>query len=180
MNSTDVPVSNVYVTFTGVFPQRIDISRQLDPQPPFSSGTTVTERITVTNRGNETIQGVVLSEKRLFDTYQTLQLLSPSMNVTLGDLPPLASAEATFQFRVLSDGVYTLPPTEVSYVDQGEAIRKTSNRGVMQSSFNLLLYLEQLFARTTPYSYLLVGLAVLPPVLELRKIGRRRKGQTGA
>src|SRR5713101_1729186 len=82
----------------------------------FPSGTTVTEKITVTNMGNETIHSVVTSEKRLFQAYPTLQLLSPSQNMSVGDIPPQGSASATLQFRVTSDGFYTLPPTDITYM----------------------------------------------------------------
>ncbi len=173
MNTTDTPVPNVYVNFTSTFPQRIEINRQLDPRPPFSSGTTVTEKITVRNLGNETIRKVVVSEKRLFQTYPTLQLLSPSQNVTVGDIPPLGSGNATLQFRVGSDGVYTLPPTDITYIDQGQTISKPGTRGYMQSSFNLQLYLGRLVSGTAPYSYLFLLLAVLPPIFQLRKLSRR-------
>ncbi len=175
MNTTDTPVSNVYVTFNGVFPQRIEIDRQLDPQPPLTSGTTATEKITVRNLGNETIRSVLVSEKRLFQTYPTLQLLSPSYNVTLGDIPAQGSAEVTLQFTVGSDGEYTLPPVEITYLDQGETIRKTSSRAYMQSSFNLIRYLEELVRGTAPYSYLFLALVLLPPILEVVKLGRRSR-----
>ena len=175
MNTTDSAVSNVYVTFNGVFPQRIEIDRQLDPQPPLTSGTTTTEKITVQNLGNETIRSVMVSEKRLFQTYPTLQLLSPSYNVTLGDIPAQGSAEATLQFTVGSDGAYTLPPVEVTYLDQGETIRKTSSRAYMQSSFNLIRYLGELVSGTAPYSYLFLALVLLPPILEVVKLGRRSR-----
>jgi len=117
----------------------------------------------------------MVSEKRLFQTYPTLQLLSPSYNVTLGDIPAQGSAEATLQFTVESDGAYTLPPVEVTYLDQGETIRKTSSRAYMQSSFNLIRYLEELVSGTAPYSYLLLALILLPPILEVIKLGRRSR-----
>ncbi len=63
MNSTSTPVSDVYVTFSNVFPQNIHVSRTLDPASPVPSGTVVTEHITVTNLGNESIQGVIASER---------------------------------------------------------------------------------------------------------------------
>ncbi len=61
MNVMSTPVADVYVTFTNVFPQKIEVSRTLDPASPVSSGTVVTEHITVTNEGNESIQGAVAS-----------------------------------------------------------------------------------------------------------------------
>lgn len=149
--------------------------RQLDPRPPLTSGTTATEKVTVRNLGNETTRSVLVSEKRLFQTYPTLQLLSSSYNVTLGDILAQGSAEATLQFTVGSDEAYTLPPVEVTYLDQGETIRKTSSRAYMQSSFNLIRYLEELVSGTAPYSYLFLALVVLLPILEVVKLGGRSR-----
>ncbi len=175
MNVTSTPVSNVYVNFTSTFPQRITIDRQLDPPSPVSSGTSVTEKITVSNLGNETIRSVVASESRLFRTYPTLQLLSPSQNVSLGDIPPQGSSKATLSFRVSSDGFYTLPPTDITYMDQGQAISKSSSLAYLQSSFNLSLYLQELVRGTAPYSYLFLLLVVLPPILQIPRVLRRSR-----
>ncbi len=175
MNATSTQVSNVYVNFTSTFPQRMEISRGLDPQSPFSSGTMVTEKITVTNLGNETIHGVMTSETRLFEAYPTLHLLSPSQNMTLGDIPPQGSASATLQFRVTSDGFYTLPPTDITYTDQGQAISKPGNPAYIQSSFSISLYLQALVRGTAPYSYLFLLLIVLPPILQIPRFLRRSR-----
>jgi hypothetical protein len=175
MNMTAMPISNMYVNFTGTFPQRISIGRQVDPHPPVSSGTTVTETITVTNLGNQTIQGAVVSEKTLFQTYPTLQLLSPSQNVSLGDIPPQISANASIRFRVGSDGFYTLPPIQLTYTDQGQSVSKASAPAYLQSSFNLSLYLQELVKGTAPYSYLFLLLLVIPPVRQLPKLFHRSR-----
>ncbi len=173
MNSTSTPVPNVYVNFSSTFPQRVTVDRRLDPPSPVSSGTTVTEKITVTNFGNETIRSAMASEKRLFQTYPTLQLLSSSLNVSLGDIPPQGSSEATLAFRVSSDGFYTLPPVDITYEDQGQAISKSTSIGYLQSSFNLSLYLQELVRGTAPYSYLFLFLIVLPPILQIPRLLRR-------
>jgi len=180
MNATSQPVPNVYVNFTSTFPQKITINRQLNPQQIFPSGTTVTETVTIRNLGNETIHGTVASEKELFLRYPTLQLLSTSQNITLGDIPSQGAANATLQFKVNSDGFYTLPPTIVTYMDQGQAISKNGPESYVQSSFNLQLYLQTLIAGTAPYSYLCLFLLVLPPLLQLRKISRGAKTRKGA
>ncbi len=175
MYLTFTPVPNVYVNFTSTLPQRITVDRQLDPPSPVSSGTTVTEKIRVTNLGNETIQSVVVSEKRLFQTYPTLRLLSSSQNVSLGDILPQGSSGATLAFRVSSDGFYTLPPVDITYLDQGQAISKSSSLAYLQSSFNLSLYLQELVRGTAPYSYLFLLLVVLPPILQIPRLLRRSR-----
>ena len=179
MNATSQPVPNVYVNFTSTFPQKIIINRQLSPQQIFPTGTTVTETVAIRNLGNETIHGTVASEKELFLRYPTLQLLSTSQNITLGDIPSQGSANVTLLFKINSDGFYTLPPTIVSYTDQGQAISKNGPESYLQSSFNLQLYLQTLVAGTAPYSYLCLLLSVLPPMLQLRKISSGAKTRKG-
>ncbi|OLD02109.1 hypothetical protein AUG19_04565 [archaeon 13_1_20CM_2_54_9] len=182
LNTTSSPTPNAFVTFDASFPQRIHIDRRTDPSSTVSAGATVTEKVSVRNLGNETIHGVVVSEKKLFQTYPTLELLSPSYNSTLGDIDPQASREATVQFRVGSNGVYTMPSAEVSYVDQNKTISRESSQTMLVSTFNLELYLGKLVSGTAPYSYPLVGLVVLTPVKSLiggiGKLSTRRRKKT--
>jgi len=182
LNTTSSPTPNAFVTFDASFPQRIQIDRRTDPSSTVSAGATVTEKVSVRNLGNETIHGVVVSEKKLFQTYPTLELLSPSYNSTLGDIDPQASREATVQFRVGSNGVYTMPSAEVSYVDQNKTISRESSQTMLVSTFNLELYLGKLVSGTAPYSYPLVGLVVLTPVKSLiggiGKLSTRRRKKT--
>ncbi len=184
MNSTSPSTPNSFVTFDATFPQHIQVDRQTAPSSPVPAGTTVTEKVSVKNLGNQTIHGVVVSEKNLFQTYPTLELLSPSYNLTLGDVDPQASREATVQFRVGSDGIYTLPPAEVSYTDQNQTVSRESSQMTLVSSFNLQLYLGKLVSGTAPYSYPLLGLVVLSPVKQaIREVGKlatRRRTKVGA
>ncbi len=173
MNITSPSTPNAYVTFDATFPQHITIGRQTDPSSPVSAGTTVTEKVTVTNLGNQTIHGVSVSEKKLFQTYPTLELLSASYNVTLGDIDPQALREATEQFKVGSDGIYMMPPAAVSYTDQNQTVSKESSQTTLVSTFNLQLYLGKLVSGTAPYSYPLLLLIVLAPIREvIRQVGR--------
>ncbi len=150
MNATSTPVSDVYVTFSNVFPQKIQVARTLDPASPVPSGTVVTEHISVTNLGNESIQGVVANEKRLFQAYKTLKIVSPSENISLGDIGPQATAQGTLVFKVTSDGIYTMPGAEIDYTDQNQTISKTTDSTYLQSTFSVLVYAQRLVQGTAP------------------------------
>jgi hypothetical protein len=129
-------------------------------------GTTVTEAITVTNLGNETIHQVIVSEKKLFQTYRSLQLLSPSYNDSLGDISPQASGTATFQFKVRSDGIYTFVPAQVVYKDQQNMVVKNSGTASLRSTLSTFNYSLALINGTAPTSYLLLFLLVMSPLIE--------------
>jgi hypothetical protein len=180
MNATSTPVSDVYVTFTNVFPRKIEVSRTLDPASPVSSGTVLTEHVTVTNEGNESIQGAVASEIRLFQAYPTLKLLSASENVSLGDIAPQSTAQASVLFKVTSDGVYTMPGTVISYIDQGQVISKTAGTIYLRATFSARGYAEALIQATAPYSYLFLFLAVLPLIIQIPRSLGKRKAQAGS
>ena len=167
LNSTDNAVSDAFVSFTGVFPQRIEIVRILDPVSPVPMGTTVTETITVRNLGPESIHGVIVSEKKLFQTYRSLQLLSPSYNASLSDIVPQESESAIFHFKVTSDGIYTLVPAKVTYVDQQDVIVKNSGTISLHSTPNPLNYSLALIRGTAPISYLFLFLLVMSPLIEV-------------
>jgi len=181
LNSTDNVVSDAFVRFTGVFPQHIEIDRVLQPVSPVSMGTTVTETITVRNLGTESIHGVIVSEKKLFQTYKSLQLLSPSYNASLSDIAPQASESATFQFKVTSDGIYSFVPVQVAYVDQQDVIVKNSGTISLRSTLNPLNYSLALIRGTAPISYLFLLLLVMSPLIEVpRGIVRWRSSRKHA
>ena len=175
MNSTSTLVSDVYVTFSNVFPQKIQVSRTLDPASPVPSGTVVTEHLTVTNLGNDSIQGVIASEKRLFQAYKTLKLVSGPENMTLGDIGPQATAQGTLVFKMTSDGFYTMPGAEIDYRDQNQTISKTSGSTYLRSTFSVLVYAEQLVRGTAPWSYLVLFLSILPVIIQVPRSLRSRK-----
>ncbi len=175
MNSTSTPVSDVYVTFSNVFPQNIHVSRTLDPASPVPSGTVVTEHVTVTNIGNESIQGVIASEKRLFQTYKTLRLVSASENMSLGDIGAQATAQGTLVFKVTSDGFYTMPGVDIDYTDQNQTVSKTTSPTYLQSTFSVPVYAGQLVQGTAPWSYLLLFLSILPVIIQVPRSLRARK-----
>jgi hypothetical protein len=166
LNSTDNTIPDAFVSFGGAFPQHILIDRVLDHSSPIPMGTTVTEAITVTNLGNETIHQVIVSEKKLFQTYRSLQLLSPSYNDSLGDISPQASGTATFQFKVTSDGIYTLVPAQVVYMDQQNVVVKNSGTASLRSTLSTFNYSLALINGTAPTSYLLLFLLVMSPLIE--------------
>ncbi len=155
MNFNSTSVSDVYVTFSNVFPQKIQVSRTLDPVSPVTSGTVVTEHLAVTNLGNDSIQSVIASEKRLFQTYKT--------------------AHGTLVFKVNSDGFYTIPGAEIDYRDQNQTISKTSGSTYLQSTFSVLVYAEQLVQGTAPWSYLVLFLSILPVIIQVPRSLRSRK-----
>jgi hypothetical protein len=167
LNSTDNAIPDAFVSFGGTFPQHILIDRVLDHSSPVPMGTIVTETITVKNLGNETIHQVIVSEKKLFQTYRLLQLLSSLYNVSLGDISPQASGTATFQFKVTSDGIYTLVPAQIAYVDQQDVIVKNSETISLRSTLSTFNYSLALINGTAPTSYLLLFLLVMSPLIEV-------------
>ncbi len=107
--------------------------------------------------------------------YPTLKLLSASENVSLGDIAPRSTVQASVMFRVTSDGVYTMPGTVISYTDQGQGISKTAGTIYLQATFSAFGYAEGLIQATAPYSYLFLFLAVLPLIIQIpRSLGKRR------
>jgi len=184
LNSTGNTITDAFVSFGGTFPQHILIDRILDHASPVPMGTTVTEAITVKNLGNETIHRVIVSEKKLFQTYRSLQPLSPSYNDSLGDISPQASGTATFQFKVTSDGIYTLVPAQIAYVDQQNVVVKNSGTASLRSTLSTLNYSLALINSTAPTSYLLLFLLVMSPLIEVprglvRWRSSRKQAKTG-
>jgi hypothetical protein len=167
LNSSDNAIPDAFVSFGGAFPQHILIDRVLDHASPVLTGTTVRETVTVTNLGTEAIHQVIVSEKKLFQTYRSLQLLSPSYNASLGDIAPQATGTAILQFKVTSDGIYTLVPAQVSYIDQQSAVVKNSGSASLRSTLSTFDYSLALIRGTTPLSYLLLFLLVMSPLIEV-------------